>query len=158
MSASPSEWQPPTPGSYNNPIVLEDSAPSPWQDDVVPAPRLQQKKPRKERSDKGKHRIKSGDMGKSGQDELESHSNRPKSVNSSAASQQRNAFVRAMFSKGCVSAWTQQKVRVESLQLLQCSCLTQPAAAAAGGVFGVLESSKICQFICSLATTQTSPW
>ena len=30
-----------------------------------------------------------------------------------------HAFVRAMFSKGCVSAWTQQKVRVESLQLLQ---------------------------------------
>jgi hypothetical protein len=91
MSASPSERQlpTPTPGSYNNPIVLEDSPTSPWQDDVVLAPRLPQKKPRKERSDKGKHRIKSGDMGKRGPDELESRPNRPKPVNSSAASQQR---------------------------------------------------------------------
>jgi hypothetical protein len=96
MSAYPSERQLPlpNPGSYNNHIVLEDLAPRPWQNDTVPAPRFVQKKPRKERSDKGKRRKKSGDMGNSGQDENE-HPNGQKSVNPSAASQQRKRRRRA---------------------------------------------------------------
>ena len=118
MSAYPSERQPPppNPGSYNNHIVLEDLASSPWQDDIVPAPRLpqkkprkersdkgkhrkkSQKKPRKERSDKGKHRKKSRDMGKSGQDENE-HPNGRKSVNPSAASQERKRRRRASLNR-----------------------------------------------------------
>ena len=100
MSAYPSERQPPppNPGSYNNHIVLEDLASSPWQDDIVPDPRLPQKKPRKERSDKGKHRKKSRDMGKSGQDENE-HPNGRKSVNPSAASQERKRRRRASLNR-----------------------------------------------------------
>jgi hypothetical protein len=89
------------PGCHNNPIVIEDSPPSPGRDDIVPAPQLPQKNPIQERSDKGEQHKKSGDAGKSEQDELVDHANRSKPKDVSAVSHKRKRTRNASASVNC---------------------------------------------------------